>query len=75
MSMSGHQSDEGGQEVAGVAAASFEELALPHMDAVHRMARRLVRNETEAEDLVQETFVRAFRAFDQFELRSFGARP
>ena len=55
--------------------ARFEEIALPHLDAVHRMARALTRNQAEAEDLVQEAFVRALRAFDRFELREYGARP
>jgi RNA polymerase sigma-70 factor (ECF subfamily) len=45
------------------------------MDAVYRMARRLAPDEAEAEDLVQETFLRAYRAFDDFELREYGAKP
>ncbi len=61
--------------MTGSSRARFEDVALPHLDAVYRMARRLAGNGTEAEDLVQDTFVRAFRAFDQFELRSFGAKP
>lgn len=56
-------------------AAAFEAVALPHLDAVYRMARRLAATEAEAEDLVQETFVKALRAFDRFELREFGAKP
>jgi len=55
--------------------ARFEEIAIPHLDAVHRMARALTRNQAEAEDLVQEVFVRALRAFGRFELREYGARP
>ena len=39
------------------------------------MARRLAGTEAEAEDLVQETYTRALRAFGQFELREFGAKP
>jgi RNA polymerase sigma factor (sigma-70 family) len=61
--------------LASTLAARFEKVVLPHLDAVYRMARRLARSESEAEDLVQETFVRALRAFDQFELRAFGAKP
>lgn len=53
----------------------FERVALPHMDAAYRLARRLCRQDAEAEDLVQETFLKAYRAFDQFELRNYGARP
>ncbi len=53
----------------------FEEHVLPHLDSVCRMARRLARDESEADDLVQETFVRAFRAFPRFEMREYGVRP
>ncbi len=53
----------------------FEAVAIPHLDAVHRMACTLARNRADADDLVQETFVRAFRAFERFELRAYGARP
>jgi RNA polymerase sigma-70 factor (ECF subfamily) len=53
----------------------FEAVAMPCLDAVYRMAYRLSGERHEAEDLVQETMVRAFQAFDQFELRSFGAKP
>jgi RNA polymerase sigma-70 factor, ECF subfamily len=45
----------------------FAEEALPWLDAVHRFALRLTRNGPEAEDLVQETYLRAFRSWDQFE--------
>ncbi len=53
----------------------FEAVAVPHLDTVYRMACTLARNRTDADDLVQETFVRAFRAFGRFELRAYGARP
>ncbi|GMU37112.1 MAG: sigma-70 family RNA polymerase sigma factor [Phycisphaerae bacterium] len=53
----------------------FEALALPQIDAVYRLARRLAGNVAEAEDLVQETYVRAFKAFNAFELRDFGIKP
>jgi RNA polymerase sigma-70 factor (ECF subfamily) len=53
----------------------FEQLAMPHVDAVHRMALRLAGQEAEADDLVQETFLRAYRAFDNFRLHDFGAKP
>jgi RNA polymerase sigma-70 factor (ECF subfamily) len=54
---------------------SFEELALPHLDTVFRVAVRLTRNDHEAEDLVQETYLKACKAFGRFEMREFGIRP
>jgi RNA polymerase sigma-70 factor (ECF subfamily) len=47
--------------------SGFEEEALPHLDAVYRFALRLSGSAAEAEDLVQETFLRAFKAWGQFE--------
>ena len=58
-----------------VTKARFEQLVLPHLDAVHRVARSLASSGAEADDLVQETFVRAFRGFGTFELREYGAKP
>ena len=55
--------------------AEFEKLALEQLDAVDRVARSLTRGSAEADDLVQETFVRALRAADSFDLQSFGIRP
>jgi RNA polymerase sigma-70 factor (ECF subfamily) len=40
--------------------------ALDHLDGLFRLARRLTRSETEAEDLVQETYARAYAAHAQF---------
>jgi RNA polymerase sigma-70 factor, ECF subfamily len=43
----------------------FEVLVLPHLDALHYAAVRLTRDASSAEDLVQETFLRAYRALHQ----------
>jgi RNA polymerase sigma-70 factor, ECF subfamily len=45
---------------------SFEEVVLPHLDAANRLARWLMRNEHDAEDVVQEASLRAFRYFRTF---------
>src|SRR5580700_796942 len=45
----------------------FEELALSNLDPLYSAALRLTKNERDAEDLVQDTFMRAFRFFDKFE--------
>lgn len=45
----------------------FETEAIPHMDALLRTALRMTKNEIDAEDLVQETFVKAYRFWDKFE--------
>ena len=47
--------------------AAFEADALAQLDSLYRTARRLTRNAADAEDLVQETFLKAFRAADRFE--------
>src|SRR6267154_6496402 len=46
--------------------ASFEETMLPHMDAAHNLARWLLRNEQDAQDVVQEAYLRAFKSFSGF---------
>jgi len=53
----------------------FVRLALAEIDAVDRVARSLVRGSAEADDLVQETYLRALKSSDGFELQSFGIRP
>jgi RNA polymerase sigma-70 factor (ECF subfamily) len=46
--------------------ASFDEVVLPHLDVAYRLARWLMRNEQDAEDVVQEASLRAFRYFRTF---------
>jgi RNA polymerase sigma-70 factor (ECF subfamily) len=45
----------------------FEELALSNLDPLYSAALRLTKNERDAEDLVQDTCMRAYRFFDRFE--------
>lgn len=51
----------------------FEAQALPHLDAAYNLARWLARSPVDAEDIVQDAMLRAFRAFDGF--RGGDARP
>lgn len=55
--------------------ATFEELALEHLDAVYRMALRLTGHPEEAQDLVQETYLKALKAADRYEEKGGGIRP
>ena len=47
--------------------ALFEQTFLPHLNAAYNLARWLARNEHDAEDMVQESYLRAFRAFETFQ--------
>jgi RNA polymerase sigma-70 factor (ECF subfamily) len=49
------------------ARAEFEEVALPHLDSLFGAAYRLTRNPRDAEDLVQDAILRAYRFWDSFE--------
>ena len=54
-------------EEAGVSHhADFETEALPHLDAVYRFALRLAGSKATAEDLVQDTYLRAYRSWGQY---------
>jgi RNA polymerase sigma-70 factor (ECF subfamily) len=46
--------------------SNFEQVIWPHLDAAYNLARWLLRNDHDAEDAVQEAFLRAYKAFDRF---------
>src|ERR671932_1011379 len=54
-------------EEAAASRARFEDEALQHLDALYRTALRMTRNPSDAEDLVQDALVRAYRFYDRFE--------
>ena len=54
------------EEQAKEELTSFEEAMLPHLDAAHNLAKWLLRNEQDAQDVVQEAYLRAFRSFSGF---------
>lgn len=45
---------------------TFEALAIPHIDSLYRFALHITSNESDAEDLVQDTYLRAYKFFDKF---------
>ena len=47
-------------------AAKFEEKILPHLDAAYNLALWMTRDSVDAEDVVQEAYLRAFKFFDGF---------
>jgi len=58
----GVSSSQAGQPLAG-----FEELAMPLFDSLYNFARWLAHNSNDAEDLVQETYLKALRSFGSFQ--------
>jgi RNA polymerase sigma-70 factor (ECF subfamily) len=55
------------EETVEARRARFERDALPFLDQLYAAAMRMTRNPADAEDLVQETYVKAFAAFHQFQ--------
>src|SRR5450631_2557612 len=47
-------------------AERFKDLALPHLDEIYTLARYLLQTHSDADDAVQECYLRAFRHFDTF---------
>ena len=47
--------------------AAFEQEALVHLDALYRVALRLTGNPSDADDLVQETMLKAYRSWEQYQ--------
>jgi len=64
----GHAALQDGLRAEDRLRAAFEREAIPHMDALFNFALRMTLDQREAEDLVQETYLKAFRFFDKFEL-------
>ena len=50
-----------------VESGEFEAVAVPHLNDLYRTAVRLVRDRTEAQDLVQQVYMQAWKAFHRFE--------
>jgi RNA polymerase sigma-70 factor, ECF subfamily len=55
------------EHTANTPVGGFDDIVVPHLDAAHNFARWLVRGTSDAEDVVQESFLRAFRYFGTFK--------
>src|SRR5205085_4511892 len=67
---SGRSGRQGGVQICSPAVAdrsTFTEQAMSYMGPLYSAALRMTRNPADAEDLVQETYLRAYRAFDSFK--------
>ncbi len=50
-----------------IKARRFEQTIMPHLDAAYNLARWLTRNDSDAQDVVQDAYLRAFKYFDSFQ--------
>jgi len=66
VTMTGTDKTTGTYSVDGDRARRFRDAALPHLDDVFTLARYLMRNAADAEDAVQECYLRALRHFDSY---------
>jgi len=66
--VSGPTVEEASEESSEQRNSRFERDALPFLDQLYSAALRMTRNPADAEDLVQETFVKAYSAFRQFQV-------
>ena len=66
VTMTGTERTTGTDSVDGDKARRFRDAALPHLDDVFTLARYLMRNAADAEDAVQECYLRALRHFDSY---------
>jgi len=46
----------------------FEEIFLPYLDAAYNLAHWIIRHDQDAQDVVQDAYVRAFKGFQRFRL-------
>lgn len=56
-----------GKQLQPGQSAGFDQIVLPHLDAAYNLARWLVRNTQDAEDIVQESYLRAFKFFGGYQ--------
>jgi RNA polymerase sigma-70 factor (ECF subfamily) len=64
-----HAPEDPAQRDEAAAKARFDQYVLPELDVMYRVAMSLTRNSADAEDLVQDTLLRAYRAIDRFDGR------